>query len=42
MTPGDYFFNALAAMETARQGFVVDVLKNLKTGKAVRTSFVGV
>jgi hypothetical protein len=42
MTPGDYFFNAIAAMKTARQGFVVDMLKDFKTGKAVWTGFVGV
>jgi hypothetical protein len=42
MTPGDDFFNALAAMQTARQGFFVDMLKHLKAAKAVWAGFVGV
>jgi hypothetical protein len=40
MAPGDYFFNPLAAMATVRKGFFIDLLKDLKTIKAVITSFV--
>jgi hypothetical protein len=42
MAPGDHFFNLLAAMAAFRQGFVIDLLENLKSGKAVLTGFVRV
>ena len=42
MAPGDDFFNLLATIEAARQGFLIDLLKYLKSGKAGMTSFVRV
>jgi hypothetical protein len=42
MAPGDYFFNPPAAMAAFRQGFLIDLLKYLKSIKAVLTGFVRV
>jgi hypothetical protein len=42
MAPGDHFFNPLAAMAAFRQGFLIDLLKHLKSIKAVLTGFAGV
>jgi hypothetical protein len=40
MAPGDHFFNPLATMAAARQGFFIDLLEYLKSIKAVLTGFV--